>query len=111
MNARARALLVGALVLAFAGTAGASVEEGVIAYQQGDFAAALSVFEPEAEAGDATAQFHLGLMYDFGEGVANDFAAAARWRWDRRRRRRGSPGYLGLTPLGIWDSLQRHGPV
>ena len=49
MNARTRALFVGALVLAFAGTAGASVEEGVIAYQRGDFAAALSVLEPEAE--------------------------------------------------------------
>jgi hypothetical protein len=74
-----QALLIAALMLALVGTAKAGVEEGVIAYQEGDFATALSLLEPEAEAGDPTAQFHLGLMYDFGEGVANDFAAAARW--------------------------------
>jgi hypothetical protein len=79
VSAITRALLIAALVLALVGAAKASVEEGVISYQRGDFAAALKILEPEAKAGDATARFHLGLMYDFGEGVDNDFAEAARW--------------------------------
>ena len=33
----------------------------------------------QAEQGDATAQFNLGVMYDFGEGVAEDNEAAVKW--------------------------------
>ena len=32
-----------------------------------------------AETGDASAQFNLGVMYDNGLGVAQDYAAAASW--------------------------------
>ncbi|MDP6371637.1 MAG: hypothetical protein QF634_03895 [Vicinamibacterales bacterium] len=32
-----------------------------------------------AEAGDADAQNNLGFMYDFGEGVPQNYAEAARW--------------------------------
>ena len=32
-----------------------------------------------AEAGDADAQTVLGAMYDFGEGVPQNYAEAARW--------------------------------
>jgi TPR repeat protein len=32
-----------------------------------------------AEAGDAEAQNLLGVMYDYGEGVPQDYAVAARW--------------------------------
>jgi hypothetical protein len=32
-----------------------------------------------AEQGDAEAQWRLGLMYEFGEGVAQDYAEARRW--------------------------------
>ena len=32
-----------------------------------------------AEKGDALAQFKLGLMYESGEGVPQDFAEAVRW--------------------------------
>ena len=32
-----------------------------------------------AEQGDAKAQSHLGLMYDEGLGVSQDYAEAARW--------------------------------
>ena len=33
----------------------------------------------QAEAGDASAQFNLGVMYDNGEGVPEDDAEAVRW--------------------------------
>ena len=33
----------------------------------------------KAKAGDAEAQFHLATMYYVGEGVAQDYAEAAKW--------------------------------
>ena len=32
-----------------------------------------------AEHGDADAQFNLGVMYDKGQGVSQDYAEAAKW--------------------------------
>jgi hypothetical protein len=33
----------------------------------------------KAEAGDADAQYNLGAMYDFGQGVEQDFKEAVKW--------------------------------
>jgi TPR repeat protein len=49
------------------------------AYARGDYATALQLNLPLANAGNAVAQFNLGLMYDKGNGVAQDYAEAARW--------------------------------
>ena len=59
----------------------ASFETGWAAYQRGDFASALDEWRRLAEAGDARAQFNLGVMYDDGRGVDQDSATAIRyWR-------------------------------
>ena len=39
------------------------------AYERGDYATAMRGFRILVEQGDANAQFNLGSMYDFGEGV------------------------------------------
>ncbi len=57
----------------------ADFEAGWGAYQQGDFATALTVWRPLAEAGDARAQFNLGIMFDQGRGVARDRESAILW--------------------------------
>ena len=49
------------------------------AYNRGDYATALSIFRPLAEAGDATAQFDLGVMYANGQGVVQDYIEALTW--------------------------------
>ena len=55
---------------ALAGTAIAGpFEDGVVAYNRGDYATALRLWRPLAEQGDTKAQFNLGLMYKNGEGV------------------------------------------
>ena len=51
-------------------------------YIAGDYAAALEVLVPAAEAGDANAQNILGDAYDRGNGVEVDHAAALGW-WER----------------------------
>ena len=45
---------------------------GVAAYKRGEFELARTEFERLAAAGDARAQFAIGLMYDNGEGVGRD---------------------------------------
>ena len=56
-----------------------AVGEGIAAYDRGDFAQALHILAPEAQAGDPAAQFHLGLLYARGEGTEKDPSVAARW--------------------------------
>ena len=51
-----------------AATAGPLLEDAVAAYQRGDYATALRLWHPLAEQGDAEAQFHLGVMYESGQG-------------------------------------------
>ena len=71
-------------LLVFAVPAGAqSLEERMKsaagAYERKDFATAIAVWRPLAEAGNAEAQTLLGAMYWSGEGVARDHKEAAKW--------------------------------
>ena len=52
---------------------------GVTAYRAQDYAAARQVFQRLAQAGDAPAQFALGLLYDNGDGVPQNDVTAAGW--------------------------------
>jgi TPR repeat protein len=74
-----RALLAAAIALWLTTSAWAGFDEGLAAYQRGDYAAALEQWQPLAGGGDARAQFNLGRLYAKGEGVSLDFAEAARW--------------------------------
>ncbi|MEJ6517173.1 MAG: hypothetical protein QNL97_13365 [Pseudomonadales bacterium] len=49
--------------------------KGFAAHQAGDYATAIQEWTPLAEAGDVNAQFSLGFMYKYGQGVPQDYAA------------------------------------
>jgi hypothetical protein len=55
------------------------LEAGIAAYQNGDFAAALRLFQPLAEGGEPSAESNLGVMYEQGRGVAQNYREAMRW--------------------------------
>ncbi len=74
-----RLILAGVFAAALSTPALADFEAGWGAYQQGDFATALAVWRPLAEAGEARAQFNLGIMFDQGRGVARDRESAIGW--------------------------------
>jgi hypothetical protein len=75
-----RALMIGLLLTAGGGNASADpLEDGIAAYQRGDFATALRLFQPLAEQGNASAQSNLGVMYEQGRGVAQNYREAMRW--------------------------------
>src|SRR6478736_5768405 len=72
---------VAAIILAggFAGSVAAGpLEDANAAFKKGHYATALR-YRKAAEKGDARAQYNLGLMYDNGLGVPQDYAAALRW--------------------------------
>jgi cell division septation protein DedD len=56
-----------------------SVKAGIDAWQKADYSAAVAIWRPLAEAGDADAQFNLGQAYRLGRGVPIDLGAAQVW--------------------------------
>jgi uncharacterized protein len=55
------------------------LENAIAAYLKGDYATAERLLRPLAEQGDARAQAGLGMMYETGFGVTQDYLAAAIW--------------------------------
>jgi len=56
-----------------------SFEDGLAAYERGDYSAAGTEFRKAAEQGDLRGQALLGSMYDHGQGVTQDYKEAAKW--------------------------------
>jgi hypothetical protein len=56
-----------------------SVRSGVEAWQRADYAAAVSIWRPLADAGNSDASFNLGQAYRLGRGVPQDPAQAQGW--------------------------------
>jgi cell division septation protein DedD len=56
-----------------------SVKAGIEAWQKADYSAAVAIWRPLADKGDADAAFNLGQAYRLGRGVPQDFAAAQDW--------------------------------
>ena len=61
--------------LVFAG----ALEDGQAAYNRGDYATALKLFQPLAEQGNSDARNNLAWMYEQGNGVQQDFKEAMKW--------------------------------
>lgn len=86
-GASRRALLCGAatasLMAARNGLAqsapASDLQEGLRAYSQRNFAAAIRYWAPLAQRGDPAAQYNLGRLYARGEGVARDLPEAYKW--------------------------------
>jgi TPR repeat protein len=53
--------------------------QGFLAYEKANYVEALRFFRLAAEQGNASAQFELGNMHQFGEGVPQNYAEAAKW--------------------------------
>jgi hypothetical protein len=57
----------------------ADFHKGMDAFEKGDYATALKIWEPIAKEGDTSAQFQLGNMYTNGHGVTIDHKTAYKW--------------------------------
>lgn len=56
----------------------ADFDAGVMAYANGDFETAAREFLQLSEKGDMAGQYHMGLLYEEGQGVPKQFEAAVR---------------------------------
>ncbi|WP_416243684.1 tetratricopeptide repeat protein [Azospira sp. APE16] len=59
--------------------AGERFAQAAQAHRQGDYRQALQLWQQLAEQGQRDAQYNLGLMYRYADGVPQDLAAAMKW--------------------------------
>src|SRR5258705_6221745 len=95
---RYKYLVAFALIAALAAPVSAqSVKAGIEAWQKSDYSAAVAIWRPLAEKGDADAAFNLAQAYRLGGGVPLDLAAAQSWF-----QRAASQGHIDAqTTLGL----------
>jgi TPR repeat protein len=72
-------LIVAAQILGGPAAVAGPWEDGMAAYNRGDYVPAIRLFRPLAEQGNAKAQSLLGVMYRRGEGVARSSVHAFIW--------------------------------
>src|SRR5450432_1308266 len=75
-------IVVGAMVAPFMGISAAVAgpwEDGMAAYNRGDYTPAIRLFRPLAEQGNPKAQSVLGVMFRKGEGVPRNAVRAHMW--------------------------------
>ncbi len=72
-------LVLAAQILGIVGAVAGPWEDGMAAYNRGDYVPAVRLFRPLAEQGNAKAQNVLGVMYRRGQGVARNSVHAFVW--------------------------------
>ena len=83
-------------------------QDGLLAYHRGDHAAAMEIWRPLADRGDAAAQYMVGYLYASGEGVQSSLGRAAKWY--RKAADQGDPdaqlnlGLLYVNAQGVTKS-------
>ena len=80
---RKSGLVFGVFAAAFLVSASAAMagpwEDGMAAYNRGDYVPAIRLFRPLAEQGNPKAQNVMGVMYRKGEGVTRNLSHAFMW--------------------------------
>src|SRR5579863_2827294 len=75
-----RGLIVGGLLaITLTNSASAGLDDGLAAYNRGDYETAYRELAPAAAGGAPAAQYALARMYLSGEGVARDSANGLKW--------------------------------
>ncbi len=77
---RRSVVLMAFVALSFSGTVfAADYQRGLEAFRAGDSQRALELWQPLAQAGDANAQQAIGMMHEYGRGLARDDVEATKW--------------------------------
>lgn len=91
--------IVTTLLLGAASAHAGPWEDGMVAYNRGDYLPAIRLFRPLAEQGNPKAQTQIGAMYRKGEGTPRSLTRA--FMWFSFAARRGDPaakaGLRGVT--------------
>jgi TPR repeat protein len=79
MNLMKKLLMCILLVLLGTQMFAQEIDKGYESYNDGDYVTALQEWKPLAEQGYAFAQYNLGILYEYGNGVPKDYAEAVKW--------------------------------
>lgn len=74
-----RTLALSLLLIATTVPVTAGYKEGFAAYKRGAYTTALREFKEDAEKGNASAQYFLGILYGKGRGVPRNYILAYKW--------------------------------
>jgi TPR repeat protein len=85
----------------------ADFQAGMEARNRGDFAKALREWRLLAEQGDARAQFHLGMLYENGDGIPVDYGKAREWYEKSAAQGEANAQFY----LGLLSAFGRGGPL
>ena len=72
-------IILGLLLTGVNSAWASSADDAVQAYLRGEFNKAAVLLRPVAEQGDAQAQIYMGLLYERGKGVPQDYAESVKW--------------------------------
>jgi len=78
-SAGAGVLMLAAPLLVIQLAAADEFDDGLAAYLNGNYARAMALWMPLAEAGNRNAQNNIAVLHENGEGVPRDYAVAARF--------------------------------
>jgi hypothetical protein len=84
-----------------------TVADGWHAFDLGDYQTALNIWRPLAEQGDSNLQILVGSLYDYGQGVKQDKAAALQWYLKAADKGSGR-GQLAAGAILAKDAKQRN---
>ena len=76
---RIAAMLATVLLLVATSLVAQDLQKGMDAYAAGDYAIAIQEWIPLAEQGNSAAQYNVGLLYEKGRGVPQDYGEAYTW--------------------------------
>ena len=92
-------LLLTLILLGVSGTSSAQdFGRGLEALKSGDYAVALREWRPLAEAGNAASQFNLGILYERGFGVPQNYVAARDW-YEKAANQGNLPAHVSIGRL------------
>ncbi|MDI1266740.1 MAG: hypothetical protein PS018_26105 [bacterium] len=109
-----KAVLIGSMVttLLSGGAMAGPWEDGMVAYNRGDYLPAMRLIRPLAEQGNPKAQNQIGVMYRKGEGVLSSPSRAFMWfslaarRGDARAKAGLRDVSKAMTPVEISQGQQ-----
>ncbi len=90
-------LVIVSLLISSCVTGGLNLKEGIKSFQVQDYRQAFVRLKPEAEKGQRDAQYAVGYMYYYGQGVVENRKRA--WYWIRCAAKAGQPDALAAIKI------------
>lgn len=85
--------------------------QGLAAYNRQDYTTAFKIWSELANQGNAAAQHNLGVMYEQGQGVAQNYQQAVQWYQKAANqghaKAQGNLGYMYKNGLGVAQNLKQ----